>query len=339
MAIFTEKTFNKCLSMVLSGEITAILFTGKNFGLSIELSNKIIQAFNPDEKITLDYTDDAKESPFIAELQSNLQDGFFSSKKVIKVFNIKSKKGISRSLYFLNNDEIKDKIVIFFGDEIDGKSELKHFFDKGEKTACVSLYEDDERTANECVKEIFANKKINIANDAIDKIANLLHGDRGVLISECEKLELYCKDKQEITINDVLIAVNDVVETNLANFVDNVLAGNAIKTVQEFDKLTEESGSLILISRMIIKIATNILLMKKSIENGESVEQVIKSNFIFYKRIPLVKQILSRTTTQAIENYIKNTIQIEKFTKIYGEKIAKQIFIKAIILSNIREKM
>ncbi len=50
----------------------------------------------------------------------------------------------------------------------------------------------------------------------------------------------------------------------------------------------------------------------------------------------MVRKILSATSIQTIENKVKVALQTEKIAKIYGDKIAKQYFIRNAILSKIR---
>ena len=53
--VFTEKTFDKCLSTL--EELNAILLLGQNFGLATILGDKIKQTFLPEETIIIDYQD------------------------------------------------------------------------------------------------------------------------------------------------------------------------------------------------------------------------------------------------------------------------------------------
>ena len=53
--VFTEKTFDKCLSTL--EELNAILLLGQNFGLATILGDKIKQTFLPEETIIIVYGD------------------------------------------------------------------------------------------------------------------------------------------------------------------------------------------------------------------------------------------------------------------------------------------
>ena len=334
--LFTEKTFDKCLEKVLTGGLQAILFTGNNFGLSTILGDKLVEGFKPEEKILLDYQDDTKEKPFFLNLKSNLQNGFFSNKKIIKIFNIKSSKGVSKSFEFLENESFNDKLILIFGNEIDGKNELKTFFEKGQKIACVNLYEDDENLANSIVKNFFSEKNIFIENNAISLIGQKLHGDRKELLNECEKILLCYNDKKSITAQDVELTIENEQGSDLVLLVDNILSGNVKQSFLQLSFFEKEEGQLIVILRFFIKTINDLLDIKNNISNGVSIEEAIKYKFFFWKRIPYIKLAISKSTIKLLTNYIKIALQSEKMVKMYGENIAKNFFIKNILLFNVR---
>jgi len=333
--LFTDKTFENCLSKIKTGEIKAIIFTGKNYGLATILADEIVKIFLPEETIFLDYQDDKKENPFLLGLKSNLQSGFFSNKKVIKVYNIKSKKGISKELSFLDEEDIIDKIVIFFSTEIDGKCELKSFFEKGEQIACVNLYEDDEKTAINVINQFFQENNKQIETSAVKAIAEMLHGDRKALLCECEKMLMYCNDKS-ITLNDVECAIESEQNADPIRFIDYLLSGDLKQALKEFELLEKQDIQMIMLTRMFIKSVKEVIDIKQMVVSCCDIDSAIKSKFLFWKRIPFIKIAVMKNNIPALNSYIKTSLKVEKISKIYGETIAKQVFIREIILKNIR---
>ena len=331
--IFTETTFSNCLSKL--DNINAILFFQQNFGLSVEMSEKIKQNFSYDEIVVIDYQD--KEKIFPSILRDNLFEIFFSSKKIIKVYNFKpnARSKLKDELCFLNDKKIQDKIVLFFAPELDGKSSFKTFFEKGNFTASIACYLDDEKKASQCINDFFSKKNINIEKQAVDLMAKMLHGDRKLLISECEKLELYVNNK-EITINDVNDMIIDGRTADPINFIDNVLAGDIKKALFEFELLKKENTSIVPIIRLFIRSVEVVLELKKMIQEGMNIDEAIKTKAIFWKRVPLIKASIKNTTIKELERYIAYLVFIEKEAKICSESIAMQYFVRYIILSKIR---
>ena len=135
--VFTEKTFDKCLSTL--EELNAILLLGQNFGLATILGDKIKQTFLPEETIIIDYQDCDKN--FGSLLFGMLGNDFFSKKKLKKIFNFKGK--IGNDLKFINEDKFKDKLIIFFAPEIYSKSANKTFFLKGNFTTSIIFFIDE----------------------------------------------------------------------------------------------------------------------------------------------------------------------------------------------------
>lgn len=331
--VFTENTFKNCLSKL--NEINAILFFQPNFGLAVNMAEQIKQNFEHDEVVVLDFQD--IEKTFIQTLQDNLCDGFFATKKIIKVYNFKpnGKSKLKDEIKFLNEQKFNDKIVLFFAPELDGKSTFKTIFEKGSLTASIACYEDDEKTANQYINDYFSERNIKIQPNAIKIMAEMLHGDRQLLKSECEKIILYCNNN-EITEDDINNMVINEQSANPISFADNLLSGNIKQAIKEFNLLEKEDTQIILICRSFIRSVEEIMSIKQQILNGTNEEIAIKSKFLFWKRIPLVKKSVQILTMKALENYIKISLQTEKMSKIYGNDIAKQYFIRNAILFNIK---
>ena len=286
--LFTDKTFDKCLQKITDGEITSILFAGSNYGLATTLADKIVKMFQPDEKILLDLSNN--EGNFGIKLHSLLGNDFFSAKKIIKVYNINSK--VTKDIKFLDEEHITDKIIIFFGNELEGKSALKTFFEKGNSTACVNCYDDDENIAKEAIINFFAAKNVKISPDAVFEMARMLHGDRGLLLNECEKLLLYSNGK-EITMTEVSDAITNEQSANPSRLADLILSGNTRTAFKEFELFEKEDIQIIMFIRLFLRAIEEILDIKNIVLSGQPIELAIKSKFIFWKRIPLVKKIVS----------------------------------------------
>ena len=326
---FTAKTFGGCVDEILNGNVNAVLFSGNNYGLATILADNLSASYNADEKVFLDYQDDTKDNPFIQTLYSNLQGGFFSSKKIVKVYNIGSKKGIAKDLSFLEEQDFKDKLVIFFAEDLQSRCELKTFFEKGKKIASIDLYEDTEDEALFVVKSFFKERGIDIESDAVSVMAKLLHGDRLALLQECEKM-VYYRNGEKITPEDVNVAIENEQKGDLMIFVDNLLAGNLVKANEEFDLLAQEDVQMIMLLRFLLKQVQNTWMLKQEMNNGKTWEEI--GMRIFWKRKGLVKLAVSKITKQTVDRYLKNILHIEKIAKEYSNEIARSFFCKTFLI-------
>ena len=331
--VFTETTFQNCIEKI--NEINAILFFQPNFGLATTFAEKIQQNYTYDEIVVIDFQD--VEKTFISILKEYICDSFFATKKIIKIYNFNpnGRSKLKDELKFLNDKNIKDKLVLFFAPELDGKSAFKTLFEKGDFTASIACYNDDEKTAIQVIRNFFTEKNVKITEDAIKMMAEMLHGDRKMLMSECEKIFLYCNNK-EITLHDIEKAIINEQSANPIAFSDYLLAGNIKKAIKEFDLINKEDNQIILLTRLFIKSVEEILSIKNITQNGANIDEVIKSKFIFWKRVPLIKTAIQASTIKMLENYIKIAVNTEKIAKTYGNDIAKQYFIRNVILFKVR---
>lgn len=326
--VFTEKTFSKCLEKI--NELNAVLFFGKNFGLATVLCDEIKNIFKPEETAILDYQDIDKNIGIT--IHGMLGNDFFSTKKLIKVFNTKPK--ILKEIAFLDEELFDDKLVIFFAPEVDGKTALKTFFEKSENLASISCYEDDERIAMEVIKA-YANKNgVFLTEEAINAMAEMIHGDRRDLLNELEKIKLLSQNKKDknITVEDINLILETEQDFNPFNLCDYILLKQTRKAVKEFQLFKANQEQIIMLTRLFLKNLNDTLTMKQEVEHGENIDFVIKKHFIFFKRIASVKKILQTATIKQLTTYIKAIQQIEKDAKIYGNDIATNLFEKQFII-------
>lgn len=326
--IFTEKTFNKCLSNL--HDMNAVLFLGQNFGLATILGDNIKQTFSPDETIILDYQDCDKN--FSQLLFSMLGKDFFSKKKLIKIFNFKGK--IGNDLKFLNEKKFEDKLALFFAPELDSKCATKFFFEKGERTASIICYNDELKTSIDVINYYCEKNGLLIELDAVQQLAEMLHGDRRVLMNELEKISLtfVADNKRKITAEDINNMVETEQEFNPSVMIDYILSGDITSANREFELLKKDDVQIISIVKMFEKSLIGIAEMKQMADNGMLIDDVIKARFVFFKRIPLVRKILTIINEKKICSYFQHLSQIEKYAKIYGNDIARTHFEKYFLV-------
>lgn len=328
--VFTENTFEKCINSI--NDINAILFFGSNFGLGTILGDKIKNVFAPEDTIILDYED--LEKNFSIKLQEQIANDFFSKKKLIKVYNVKGK--ILKDIQCLNDEKFNDKLILFFAPEIDGKSAVKTFFEKSNLLVSVNCIDDDEKVVMNIINEFCKDNNLKITTEASNLMCEMLKGDRKALLTELEKIKLFY-------LNDINVIVNEdeiekLIQSDQSfkpfNFVDYILSNNLKKALNEYKLFKEEGIQMIMFVRFFTKSLNDFIEMKKNMQNGMILEQVLRIKFIFFKRINIVKYILSHITLQKLEQYLQYAFKIEKIAKIYGNDIAVAYFEKIILLNN-----
>ena len=326
--VFTETTFEKCIANI--NNINAVLFFGPNFGLGTILGDKLEKTFSPEEKVIIDYDDVDKN--FKQNLDSLLSNDFFSKKKLIKIYNVKGK--ILKDINCISGQRFNDKLILFFAPDVDGKSALKNFFEKNDLLVSINCYEDDEKKVINIIQDFCNENNLKIESSAITLIAQMLHGDRKALLSELEKLSLFYNGNKNnlITNEDITNIIKTEQTFNASILIDNILLCNKKRALQEYELFRSESGQIIVFLRFFIKNIMDFIDMKKLIDNGMSLDQAMKIKFIFFKRIPAIKSILSKVDIKTFEKYIKNSLDVEKIAKIYGNDTALRVFEKKCII-------
>ena len=161
----------------------------------------------------------------------------------------------------------------------------------------------------------------------------MLHGDRRVLINELEKMSLmYVNNTKQITMDDINNIVETEQEFNPSTMIDCILSCDMISANNEFELLKKDDIQMIAIVKMFEKSLINIAEMKQMINSGMTLDEAVKTKFIFFKRIPLVKKILTNINEKKIDMCFQCLKQVEKNAKIYGNEIARSYFERCFLL-------
>ena len=328
---FTETTIEKCVANIQN--LNGILFFGTNFGLMNSLGDYLVSKFQPEERVIIDYQD--VENTFSQTLHMAMDRDFFSSKKVVKVFNFKLK--TAKDIQFLENENFNDRLLLIFGNELDGRSSIKSMFEKSDKLAVITCYDDDLQTAIGVINEFCEKHNLKADNNVKRAIAEDLHGDRLVLMNELEKFAILC-DGGEITIDEVKNTIENEQEFNPGELVDEILLGNRINAVKLFERAKVDDVQTIQLAHILSNSVGQLLDMHRHMKRGASVEDVIREQFIFFKRVPIIKRLLAGASVKANiwKYYLKCANEIEICAKKFGNDIARAYFEKYIVLFGVK---
>ena len=95
--------------------------------------------------------------------------------------------------------EVNELILFFDADKLEKKSKLRSFFEKEKKCICIPFYPDNEQTLSKVAFNYLKDKNISLSASNINFIVNRSNGDRKVLTSELEKIELYSKRGKKVS--------------------------------------------------------------------------------------------------------------------------------------------
>ena len=289
------------------------LFYGENQGLKTEAIDIIKKSgfaenvYRYEESEILNNYDN-----FLNEITNK---SFFEENKLIIISRVSEK--IYTLIDEIKNAEIDDVKIIINSGKLDKKSKLRQNFEKQKDLICIAFYEDDNKTLANLAYKFFQDKKISISREITNLLVERCRGDRNNLKNELSKIELFLKDKKNITQEQLLNLTNLAENYSFSELVDACLSKNVNKTVRIINENNFSSEDCVSIVRTFLAKSKRLLILKKMNNENNNLEKNI-SDFkppIFWKDKEIVRQQFKHWTLESIENLIFFINDIELILK------------------------
>ena len=284
-----------------------ILLYGKNEGLKNETINILLKnrakASSYDEKEILD-----NEDNFIENI---LSKSLFEPQKIAIIKRATDK--ILKIIEFLHLKNMEDTTIILNSDNLEKKSKIRSFFEKDKMLICVPFYPDNDQTLSKLAYNFLREKKISISSSNINLIVNKCSGDRGTLINELLKIELFSKNGKQINSDNLSKLINLSENHNISELIDNCLAQNKRKIISILNENNFNNEDCIMIIRSFLIKSKKLLALSKTFETNTNIELTISSAKppIFWKEKDITIQQIYKWKPQNIKKLIFTLGEIE----------------------------
>ena len=286
-----------------------ILLYGKNDGLKNQVVNDLFK-----NKKNTKYEE--KEILVNSEnfLESLSSKSFFEKEKIIIITNASDK--ILDLINKIIHKKYEDIKIVIKAELLDKKSKLRSFFEKEKQLICIPFYPDNEKILSNLAYNFFRERKISISPSDINLIISKCNGDRKILFSELEKLEIYSKRKK---INsDIIIKLTNLIENHsISELVDNCLAQNKQKTINILNENNFTNDDGILIIRVMLNKLKKILKLSNEFQKNNSIDLTISSAKppIFWKEKEITKKQIIKWHPKEIKLIIYKLTDVELIIK------------------------
>ena len=294
----------------LNFEITNfLLFHGKNEGYKGEeikkITNKLnIKVKNYDEKQVIDNTEE-----FLA---NNLNKSLFENDKIIIINRCTDK--IIKIVEELIDRNINDIIFILISEILEKKSKLRNFFEKSKKKlVSIAFYPDNFDTLMRIARQTLKEKKILLSNECISVLVSKCASDRKNLLNEIEKIELYSKDKKEISNEEVFKIINLSENHSVNELVNSCLVKNQKKLFKILNDNIFSNEDCIVIIRTLLKKTKDLLNLVIQFHLNKNINETINNAKppIFWKDKNIIKDQINLWSVNKLKNLIIEINDIE----------------------------
>ena len=294
----------------LNFEITNfLLFHGKNEGYKGEEIKKITNKFNIkvknyDEKQVIDNTEE-----FLA---NNLNKSLFENDKIIIINRCTDR--IIKIVEELIDRNINDIIFILISEILEKKSKLRNFFEKSKKKlVSIAFYPDNFDTLMRIARQTLKEKKILLSNECISVLVSKCASDRKNLLNEIEKIELYSKDKKEISNEEVFKIINLSENHSVNELVNSCLVKNQKKLFKILNDNIFSNEDCIVIIRTLLKKTKDLLNLVIQFHLNKNINETINNAKppIFWKDKNIIKDQINLWSVNKLKNLIIEINDIE----------------------------
>ena len=301
------------LEKIKENQSNYYLLYGENEGYKNQVINDVLTINFKDNINRYEETDIINNfDNFVAQITNK---SFFEEKKIIIISRVSDK--IYKYFEDIITRNIDNTNIILNAGILDKKSKLRANFEKNEKLICIPFYSDDSNTLGKIANNFFREKKISISQETINLLVEKCKGDRENLKNELLKIEIYSKNKKNISSQEINKLTNLAENYNHSELADCCLSKNLKKVIHILNENNYSTDDSVAILRVMLSKAKRLLKLRETTKNQTSIDNAI-SNYkppIFWKDKEIVKLQIKYWSLKSTNQLIYKLNEIELIVK------------------------
>ena len=261
------------LEKIKKNQSNFYLLYGENEGYKNQVINDVLTINFKDNINRYEETDIINNfDSFVTQITNK---SFFEEKKVIIISRVSDK--IYKYFEDIITRNIDNTNIIFNAGILDKKSKLRANFEKNENLICIPFYSDDSNTLGKIANNFFREKKISISQETINLLVEKCKGDRENLKNELLKIEIYSKNKKNISSQEINKLTNLAENYSHSELADYCLSKNLKKVIHILNENNYSSDDSVAILRVMLAKAKRLLKLKETTKNQTNIDNAISN--------------------------------------------------------------
>lgn len=161
-------------------------------------------------------------------------------------------------------------------DGLQARGGLRKLFEAHKACAAMACYKEEGANLGRTIQAALREQGLDADREAMQYLTEHLQGDRQRVMSEVEKIALYCMGQSSISLDDVMA----VVEQNHSRELDalcNAVAGGAVgRASQLYTQLLREGESAVAVIRIMLNYLMRLYKIHAAMQDGASLDGAIK---------------------------------------------------------------
>jgi len=222
---------------------------------------------------------------------------------------------------FLDDPPPGDSVIVLVAGDLEKRSKLRALCEGASPIAAgVPCYVEDAASRRRGIETFLQSQKLRASRDAMQLLVDVLPPDRMARTSELEKLALYAKDQNEITLSDVQAVIADAAGAEMDDLVQAAMSGEIDKTGVFLDHLYEEQTSPVALLRAAQRHLLRLQLAKSFMAQGMGAQDALKklSPPVFWKAMDPMTRQLNRWSEARLAARLEQCFEAEAAVKRTG---------------------
>lgn len=286
--------------------IAVLLLYGPDTGLVFERAKRLAEAFvsdpgDPFAMVKIDGDTLAQDAGRLVDEAGTV--GLFGGNRTIWV-RAGSRNYAPAVEAALKAEITQARIVVEAGD-LAKSAPLRTLCEKSLKALAIPCYPDDERALGDLIERTLQEQGLRIAREARDVLATSLGGDRGASLSEIEKLALYARGQDTVSLDDVEAVVSDVAASVLNTLIDAAFSGRTTDVERDYRRFRHEGMDPSVMLGSALRHALTLLATRLAGEGQSASMMVGNWRGLHFRRKATVETQLARWTPPALRHAIQ----------------------------------
>lgn len=200
---------------------------------------------------------------------------------------------------------VQDTLVVIEAGDLARSSPLRSLCERAPAALALPCYADNERDLARVVDETLREAGLAADRDVRDLLARSLGGDRLATRGELDKLVLFARGRDSVTIEDVEAVVSDVSSAALDGVLDAAFGGQPAAVIDGARRLAREGVTASTMLTFALRHALALAAARAEVEAGRSAPSAVESwRGLSFKRRSAVERQLARWTSAALRRTI-----------------------------------
>lgn len=174
-------------------------------------------------------------------------------------------------------DDLGDALVVVQAGNLSARSKLRKLFENKKNAAALPCYADDERALNQLIRNTLEGEGVSVSIEAMDYLTANLGADRGLSLSELEKLALYIGPNSTVKLDDAVASIGDSSGLSIDDVIFAATSGAGLAADRALTRSYAEGVNPVTILRAMGRHLMRLQLVRAKIDGGTAVDTAIKS--------------------------------------------------------------